>query len=152
MTETFSYTNHTVLAEALEKWSVEMLSRVLPRHMEIIYLINHFFIEELKNKIGKDWSVISKTSLIQEGDHKQVLFANLAFIGCHRVNGVAKMHTECLKSGIFKEQSSLFPEKILNITNGVTPRRWIYCSNPKLAQLIDKLLMDNNSNWLANYD
>lgn len=131
--ETFSYTNHTVLPEALEKWPVEMLGTLLPRHLELIYLINHFWIEKLKAFYPDNFEKLSSMSLIEEGYVKSVRMANLSIIGSHKVNGVAQLHTEILKAHIFRDFYTHDPEKFINITNGVTPRRWVNGANPDLS-------------------
>jgi starch phosphorylase len=100
---TFAYTNHTVLPEALEKWSVALIGKLLPRHLDLIYLINHLFLEKVKQKFPGDNSKIAKMSLIEEGDEKKVRMANLSIIAAHSVNGVAAIHSEILKTSLFKE-------------------------------------------------
>lgn len=137
-TKVFSYTNHTVLPEALESWRVELFEKLLPRHLEIIYEINHRFLEEAR-KSGKleDWE-IQAVSIIEEGKEKRVRMANLAVIGSYKVNGVAALHSELIKQTIFKPFTKIFPEKFNNKTNGITPRRWLLQSNPDLSNLISK--------------
>lgn len=146
----FSYTNHTVLPEALEKWSVGLLGHLLPRHLEIIYLINHLFMEQIAEKFPGDFEKMTAMSLIEEGDHKKVRMANLAILCSHKVNGVAALHTKLLKETIFKSFDEYFPKKIENKTNGVTPRRWIHCANPKLSTLISETL--GESEWIQDLD
>lgn len=109
---TFSYTNHTVLPEALEKWSVGLIGKLLPRHLELIYLINHFFIERLKKRYPGDNLKISRMSLIEEGDEKKIRMAFLSIVCSHTVNGVAAIHSDLLKKTIFKEFDELYPNKI----------------------------------------
>lgn len=109
---TFAYTNHTVLPEALEKWSVALITKLLPRHMELIYLVNHYFIQTLQQKYPGDGEKISRMSLIEEGDDKKVRMAFLSIICSHTVNGVAALHTELLKATIFSEFNSLYPGKL----------------------------------------
>lgn len=109
---TFSYTNHTVLPEALEKWSVGLIGKLLPRHLELIYLINHFFIERLKQRYPGDNLKISRMSLIEEGDEKKIRMAFLSIVCSHTVNGVAAIHSDLLKKTIFKEFDELYPNKI----------------------------------------
>ncbi|MBN1501618.1 MAG: glycogen/starch/alpha-glucan phosphorylase [Spirochaetes bacterium] len=135
-TKTFGYTNHTVLPEALEKWSVGLLSKVLPRHLEIIYEINHRFLEVVKKKYPGDPKHMGIMSIIEEGEHKNVRMANLSIIGSHSVNGVAALHTDILKKSVFKEFFEMWPEKFNNKTNGITQRRWLKLCNPGLAELI----------------
>ena len=139
-TETFSYTNHTLLPEALEKWPLPLFASLLPRHLEIIFEINRRFLDELRTTFKANEQQVARFSLIDESGEKFVRMANLACVGSHAINGVAALHTELLKKDVLRDFNELFPEKILNITNGVTPRRWILLSNPKLAQLLtDKI-------------
>ncbi len=109
---TFSYTNHTVLPEALEKWSVGLIGKLLPRHLELIYLINHFYIERLRSKYPNDNHKISRMSLVEEGDDKKIRMAFLSIVCSHTVNGVAAIHSDLLKKTIFKEFDELYPHKI----------------------------------------
>lgn len=150
MHDTFSYTNHTVLPEALEKWSVGLITHLLPRHMEIIYLINHIFMENVAAKYPGDFDRMSQLSLIEEGPVKRVRMANLCVLCCHKVNGVAALHTELLKADLFKLFHEYFPTKIENKTNGVTPRRWIHCANPELSRIITEKL--GESEWISDLD
>ena len=138
--ETFSYTNHTVLPEALEKWSVDLIGTLLPRHLELIFLINHNFIQLLKKKYPGDDQKIQRMSLIEEGYPKKVRMAYLSIVCSHAVNGVAALHSELIKTTLFQEFDALYPNKIRNKTNGVTPRRWIYCCNPPLTELLNDTL------------
>ena len=133
---TFAYTNHTVLPEALEKWSTSLIGRLLPRHLDLIYLVNFYYIQRLQAKYPGDGEKISRMSLIEEGEDKKVRMAYLSIVCSHTVNGVAALHSDLLKKTIFKEFDELYPNKIQNKTNGVTPRRWIHCCNPKLSDLI----------------
>ena len=137
---TFSYTNHTVLPEALEKWSCDLLGNLLPRHLELIYLVNHIYLGKLRQRYPDDGEKIARMSLIEEGYQKKVRMAYLGIVCSHAVNGVAALHTELLKQTIFKEFDDLYPGKIQNKTNGVTPRRWIHCANPDLSELISDTL------------
>lgn len=150
MHDSFSYTNHTVLPEALETWSVGLLGYLLPRHLELIYLINHLFMEDVAKKHPGDFAKMSELSIIQEGDTKKVRMANLSILCCHKVNGVAALHTQLLKTTLFKTFDEYFPNKIENKTNGVTPRRWIHCANPKLSELITDTL--GESEWISDLD
>jgi starch phosphorylase len=134
--KTFAYTNHTLMPEALETWSVEMLSRVLPRHMEIIYEINRRFLEEVAMKFPDNDGKIREMSIISEDNVKRVRMANLAIIGSHSVNGVAALHTELLKRDLFRHFHEMYPHRINSKTNGITPRRWLLKCNPDLAALI----------------
>jgi starch phosphorylase len=137
---TFGYTNHTLLPEALERWTVDLFGRVLPRHLEIIYELNGRFLQECRASKRVDEAAIERMSLIQEGTPKQVRMANLAVVGSHSVNGVAALHTELLKANLFADYNALWPEKFNNKTNGVTPRRWLLASNPELARLITEAI------------
>ncbi|MDH3982361.1 MAG: glycogen/starch/alpha-glucan family phosphorylase, partial [Kiritimatiellaceae bacterium] len=133
---TFCYTNHTLLAEALEKWTVDLLQRVLPRHMQIIFEINHRFLQQVEiNHPGKG-ELMRKVSLIEEGPHKQVRMANLCVIGSNKVNGVSALHSNLLKTETMPEFDQVFPGKFTNITNGITHRRWLIKANPELSGLI----------------
>ncbi len=147
---TFGYTNHTVLPEALEKWSVDLIKRVLPRHLEIIYNINQNFLEMIEAKYPDDYKRTSQMSIIEEGEFKNVRMANLSIIGSHSVNGVAALHTEILKKDCFKYFYELWPERFNNKTNGITQRRWLKLCNPQLSDLITEKIGDS---WITNlYD
>ena len=132
---TVGYTNHTLLPEALESWPLPLFERLLPRHMQIIYAINSRVLREAR-KAGLDDRAISSISLIDEGGERRVRMANLAFVGAHSVNGVAALHTELMKSTVFSDLHALYPLKINNKTNGVTPRRWLQQCNPGLVSVI----------------
>ncbi|MEL0630072.1 glycogen/starch/alpha-glucan phosphorylase [Psychromonas aquatilis] len=148
--KTFAYTNHTLLPEALEKWSVGLFEKVLPRHLEIIYEINAQF---LKNVVEKKWpgddQKKAKLSIIEESDNRMVRMANLCVITAYKVNGVAAVHSELVKTDLFPEFHELFPTKLVNVTNGVTPRRWLKTCNPGLATLLDETIGDD---WVLNLD
>jgi len=133
---TLSYTNHTLLPEALEKWPLPLFASVLPRHLEIIYEINSRFLEEVKTKHNSDDLMARRLSIIDEEGQKYIRMAHLACIGSHAVNGVSALHTELLKRDVMHDFYGLAPEKFFNVTNGVTPRRWMKLYNPKLADLI----------------
>jgi starch phosphorylase len=133
---TFAYTNHTVLPEALETWPVDLLGRLLPRHLEIIYEINQRFLEEIRTEYPQDHELPPRVSLIQEGPVRRVRMAHLAVVGGHAVNGVAKLHSRILREQLFRDFDRIFPGRIRNVTNGVTPRRWLVQANPALAKLI----------------
>ena len=140
-TRVFSFTNHTVLPEALEKWPVDLVENVLPRHMQIIYDINWRFTQELRGIMGDDYDRIGRMSIIEEGEgYKNVRMAHLALIASHTVNGVAAIHSELIKTTIFKEFYEIMPEKFQNKTNGVTQRRWLSFCNPALGDLITETL------------
>jgi starch phosphorylase len=133
---TFGYTNHTVLPEALERWNVPLIQRLLPRHLQIIYEINRHFLDEIAGRFPNDIERRRRMSLIEESSPKHLRMANLAIAGSHSVNGVATLHTEILKQQVFKDFCELWPEKFNNKTNGITPRRWLMLCNWELAQLI----------------
>lgn len=139
--KTFGYTNHTVLPEALEKWPIPMFEELLPRHMQIIYDINLYFLQSVEKKFPKDRELLSRVSIIEESSPKYVRMAYLAIIGSFKVNGVAKLHSNLIKTTIFKDFVKIFgPDKFVNVTNGVTPRRWLHQANPNLSELISKKL------------
>jgi glycogen phosphorylase len=137
VTNTFSYTNHTVLPEALEKWNVPLVQNLLPRHLQIIYDVNLFFLQSVERRFPKDRDMLARVSVIEEGQPKMVRMAFLAIIGSHKVNGVAELHSDLIKTTIFKDFVEIYgPDKFTNVTNGVTPRRWLNQANPRLAELI----------------
>ena len=141
VTRTFSYTNHTLLPEALEKWSVDLLQHLLPRHLQIIYEINSRWLDTVQAAFPGDTALVQSLSLVQEGDHKAIRMAHLSVVGSHTVNGVAAIHSQLLKSLVFADfVKVLGPGKFINVTNGVTPRRWIHQANPALAHLITETL------------
>lgn len=133
---TFAYTNHTLLPEALETWPVALFGRVLPRHLEIIYEINRRLLNEVEQRYPGDAARVARMSLIDENDGRRIRMANLACAGCHTINGVAELHTRLLKQYTLNDFYELYPQKFRNITNGVTPRRWIALCNRSLATLI----------------
>jgi len=137
-TRVFAYTNHTVLPEALERWSVDLMGRLLPRHLEIIYEINDLFLESVKEKYPDDADLLQRISFIEENDHKQIRMPYLSIVGSHTINGVAELHTELLKTTVFKDFYKLFPERFQNKTNGITPRLWLRNTNPELSELISE--------------
>nr|AAH13636.1 Liver glycogen phosphorylase [Mus musculus] len=134
--KTFAYTNHTVLPEALERWPVELVEKLLPRHLEIIYEINQKHLDRIVALFPKDISRMRRMSLIEEEGGKRINMAHLCIVGCHAVNGVAKIHSDIVKTQVFKDFSELEPDKFQNKTNGITPRRWLLLCNPGLADLI----------------
>jgi starch phosphorylase len=140
--KTFAYTNHTLLPEALERWSIEVFGRVLPRHLEIVYEINARFLDEVRIRFLGDEARIARLSLIDESGERYVRMAHLACVGSHAINGVAELHSELLKTDVLKDFYELWPEKFSNKTNGVTPRRWMVLSNPKLSDLITEHIGD----------
>ena len=147
---TFAYTNHTLLPEALEKWGVGLFERVLPRHLQLIYDINTALMQAVEAKWPGDNDKKRICSLIEENGHKQVRMANLAVAASHTVNGVAALHTELLKKNLFPEFNALYPGKFQNKTNGITPRRWLHKSNPRLSALITKRL--GSADWVRDLD
>ncbi len=156
--QVFAYTNHTLLPEALEKWSVDLFARVLPRHLTILYKINHEFLE---HEVNQQWpnnnEIRQKLSLIEEGQPRMVRMAHLCVVAAHKVNGVAEIHSNLVKQDLFPEFDQLYPEKLTNVTNGITPRRWLKACNPLLSQLLDqKITQDwakdlNSLTLLANF-
>lgn len=146
----FAYTNHTILPEALEKWSVDLLQNLLPRHLEIIFNINHIYLEKISRKYPNDWRKLSTLSLVEEGNHKSIRMANLSIIGSHAVNGVAALHSQLLTSILFKDFYELRPTKFQNKTNGVTPRRWVRCANPGLSALLNEIT--GSDEWILDMD
>ena len=136
-TKIFAYTNHTLLPEALEKWPARIMKRLLPRHLQIIYEINRRFMEFAREKFGDDEEKLSKVSIVSgEDDSQMIRMANLSIVGSFSVNGVAKLHTELIKTELVPEFYALFPQKFINITNGITPRRWLLHANTALSDLI----------------
>jgi starch phosphorylase len=146
---TFAYTNHTLLPEALEKWPIGLFGELLPRHLEIISEINRRFLDEVRARFPGDEGRVARMSLIDESGVRFVRMANLATVGSHRVNGVARLHSELLKQTVMRDFAELWPEKFCNVTNGVTPRRFVAISNPPLAQLITEHIGDG---WLCHLD
>jgi len=144
---TFAYTNHTLLPEALEKWPVRMIEKILPRHIEIIYEINHRFMQEVEKKWPGDNAMKAKLSIIEEAGEKMVRMGNLSVIGSFAVNGVAEIHSKLVKENLFPEFDQLYPNKLTNVTNGVTPRRWLKACNPLLSDLVSKKVGDD---WPLN--
>ena len=140
--QTFGYTNHTVLPEALERWRIKLMEHLLPRHMHIIYEINRRWLNKVKRLYPGDLDRLKKLSIIEEGKEKRVRMAQLAIVGSHSVNGVAALHTEILKSKVFKEFYEIWPDKFNNKTNGITQRRWLKASNPALSNLISSKIGD----------
>jgi starch phosphorylase len=145
--KTFGYTNHTILPEALEKWPVSLMEQVLPRHLQIIYEINRRFLDEVSQRYPNDTERLRLMSLIEEGKEKKVCMAHLAIVGSHSVNGVATLHTELLKTQVFKYFFEFYPERFNNKTNGITQRRWLQKCNPGLAQLITRHIGEG---WMRN--
>ena len=149
VTRTFAYTNHTLLPEALEKWSVPLFQRVLPRHLQIIFEINKHFMVLVEEKWPGDSEKKRVLSIIEEGHTQMVRMANLSVVGCFSVNGVAALHTQLIKSDLFPEFDALYPGKFNNKTNGITPRRWLLACNPRLSNLITSKI---GHGWERNLD
>jgi starch phosphorylase len=145
--QTFAYTNHTLLPEALEKWPLGLFGRLLPRHLQIIFEINRRFLDEVRARFPGDDARVARMSLIDESGERYLRMANLATVGSHRVNGVARLHSELLRQTVLRDFFELWPEKFLNITNGVTPRRFVAVSNPPLARLITNRIGEG---WLCD--
>ncbi|CAR26985.1 ZYRO0C06050p [Zygosaccharomyces rouxii] len=152
VTHTFAYTNHTVMQEALEKWPIDLFGNLLPRHLEIIYDINWFFLKEVHKKFPKDTDILRNVSIIEEATpERQVRMAFLAVIGSHHVNGVAELHSQLIRTTIFKDFAKVFGnKKFTNVTNGITPRRWLKQANPELAELIGDAIGDPSQNFLLD--
>jgi starch phosphorylase len=146
---TFAFTNHTLMPEALERWTVDMMSRVLPRHMQIIYEINRRFLNEVAQRYPGNERKLRTFSIIEEGPVKMVRMAHLAIIGSHSVNGVAELHSQLLKERIFPDFHEFFPGKFNSKTNGITPRRWLLDVNPALAHLISTKI---GADWITDLD
>jgi len=146
---TFGYTNHTLLPEALETWPLSIFGDSLPRHLEIIYEINERFLDELRERFPDDEDRVRRMSLIGEEGGKSVRMAHLATVGSHAVNGVAELHSELLKASVLKDFYEMWPERFGNVTNGVTPRRFLALSNPGLRQLLDDTIGDD---WLVDLE
>ncbi len=146
-TRTFAYTNHTLMPEALETWPVPLFAAVLPRHLEIIYEINRRFLDEVRHRHPGDTELLRRMSLIEENGERRVRMAHLAIVGSHHVNGVSAMHTALMRETIFADFDRFFAGKIVNITNGVTPRRWLNQANPQLAALVSSRI---GQGWLTD--
>ena len=147
--KTLGYTNHTLLPEALEKWSIALFHSLLPRHLEIIYEINRRFLDDVRIKFPNDDGRLRRISLIDEGGERYVRMAHLATVGSHAINGVAELHTELLKRDVLHDLYEMFPQRFSNKTNGVTPRRWMALANPNLSSLITSRIGDE---WICNLD
>ena len=136
----FAYTNHTLMPEALETWSVDLFSNLLPRHLQIIYRINHEFLAMVNHHFPGDNDLLSRVSIIDETHGRRVRMAHLAVVGSHTVNGVAALHSELLKTTLFADFNRIYPNKFVNVTNGITPRRWLNQCNPDLTALLTKVI------------
>ncbi len=148
-TRTLAFTNHTLMPEALEMWPVDLMQKVLPRHMQIIYEINQRFLDSVRLTSKPDDATLRRLSLIEESGGKQVRMANLAVVGSHSVNGVSKLHSELVKTVLFPDYAALWPGKFNNKTNGITPRRWLHKANKRLAGLINEVIGES---WITDLD
>jgi len=146
-TQAVSYTNHTLMPEALETWPVRMFEELLPRHLEIVYEINRRFLDEVGTRFPGDTAMIARLSLIDENGERRVRMASLAIVASHKVNGVSALHSRLMVETIFADFAAMFPQRFLNITNGVTPRRWLMQANPGLSALLDRHI---GTAWRAN--
>ncbi len=137
---TCAYTNHTLLPEALETWSISLFERLIPRHLQILYQINRDFLEQVSQLHPHDMELRRRLSLIEENGDRRVRMSHLSVVGCHKVNGVAKLHSQLMRETIFKDFAALWPDRFTNVTNGITVRRWLKQANPELAKLITEHL------------
>lgn len=147
--KTFAYTNHTVVPEALEEWSLQLFEELLPRHIQIVHEINRRFLEYVKENYTTDKKILAELSIIKEAPERTVRMANLAIVGSFAVNGVAALHTEIIKTKIFHHFNKIYPGKFLNVTNGITPRRWLKTANPFLSNIITDKIGDA---WLKDLE
>ena len=147
--QTMAYTNHTLLPEALEKWPLQLFSHILPRHLEIIYEINRRFLDEVRLRFPGDDGRVARLSIIDESGDKYVRMAHLASVGSHCINGVAALHSDLLTRTVLKDLYDLYPDRFMNVTNGVTPRRWVALSNPGLTGLLTRTIGDR---WIKNFE
>ncbi|RKY94261.1 MAG: glycogen phosphorylase [Ignavibacteriae bacterium] len=147
--KTFAYTNHTVVPEALEEWSLQLFEELLPRHIQIVHEVNRRFLEYVKENYTTDEKILAKLSIIKEEPERTIRMANLAIVGSFAVNGVAALHTEIIKTKIFHHFNKIYPGKFLNVTNGITPRRWIKAANPFLSKIITDKIGDE---WLKDLE
>ncbi|WP_386686157.1 glycogen/starch/alpha-glucan phosphorylase [Lonepinella sp. MS14437] len=136
----FSYTCHTLMSEALETWPVEMMAKILPRHLQMIFEINDYFLDHVRDTVTTDEEFIRRVSLVEEGDVRKVRMGWLSVVGSHKVNGVAAIHSDLMVTSTFADFARIYPERFTNVTNGITPRRWIAVANPDLSALFDKYI------------
>jgi starch phosphorylase len=148
-TQAVSYTNHTLMPEALETWPVRMFEELLPRHLEIVYEINRRFLDEVGTRFPGDTGLIARLSLIDENGERRVRMASLAIVASHKVNGVSALHSRLMVETIFADFAAMFPQRFINVTNGVTPRRWLMQANPGLSELLDRHI---GTGWRARLD
>ena len=147
--KSFGYTNHTLLPEALERWPLALFARILPRHIEIVYEINARFLEEVRMYFPGDADRLARMSIIEESGERYVRMANLASVGSHTINGVAELHSELLKQDVLADFYALWPAKFTNVTNGVTPRRWMALANPRLTRFLCRVIGED---WIGNLE
>lgn len=145
----FSYTNHTLMSEALETWPLDLIGRILPRHLMIIFDINSQFLSEVSRKFNNDPELIRRVSLIDETGGRRVRMAYLAVVASHKINGVSKLHSDLMVESIFADFAKIFPERFTNVTNGITPRRWVSQANEELSQLIDSKI---GKDWRVHFE
>ena len=148
-TQCFGYTNHTLLPEALERWPLALISRVLPRHVEIVFEINARFLDQVRQRFEYDEERLARMSIIDESGERYMRMAHLASVGSHAINGVAELHSELLKQDVLADFHALWPDKFRNITNGVTPRRWIALTNPRLTRFLCGVIGDG---WVRDLE
>ena len=148
-TQSVAYTNHTLLPEALEKWDLRLFADLLPRHLELIYEINRRFLQQVRLRFPGNDAILRKLSIIDEDGNKAVRMAHLATIGAHHVNGVAALHSDLVRTQLLPEFAALWPEKFTNVTNGVTPRRWVALANPEMSALFDQMV---GPDWISNME
>lgn len=147
--QVFSYTNHTLMSEALETWPVELMGRLLPRHLQLIFEINEYFLDSIRPQAKDDPDLIRRVSIIDETNGRRIRMAWLAAIGCHKINGVSKLHSQLMVESLFADFAHLFPQRFCNKTNGVTPRRWLAMANRPLSKVIDHVI---GHNWRTNLE
>ncbi len=136
--EVFSYTNHTLMSEALETRPVDMLGKILPRHLQIIFEINDYFLKTLQEQYPNDTDLLGRASIIDESNGRRVRMARLAVVVSHKVNGVSELHSNLMVQSLFADFAKIFPGRFTNVTNGVTPRRWLAVANPSLSAVLDE--------------
>jgi len=146
---TFAYTNHTLMPEALETWPVALFERILPRHLQIIYEINHRFLEQVRRRYPGDEERVRRMSIVSEDGERRLKMAHLAIIGSHRMNGVSEIHTALMRANVFADFDALWPDLVVNVTNGITPRRWLHHANGELAALISECV---GSEWARDLE